>query len=152
MKRGAKSHIINSLLTSFVQSVRESICPRFFPQTSFLRRSVCTKTSGKYFPVQTSHSVNNQYCLVNASYETSNGSPCLDTIIQTLEMLWDLREAWKTRASRQVVLHAFSHQSGTSLRRSNPCQQSEATSTRWNRGKKASFLKLLESQVTHQVF
>jgi hypothetical protein len=28
-------------------------------QTSILRRSVCTKTSGKYFPVQTSLSVNN---------------------------------------------------------------------------------------------
>ena len=47
MKKGAKSHIINSLLTSFVRSVRESIHPRFFfAQTLLLRRSVSTKTSG----------------------------------------------------------------------------------------------------------
>jgi hypothetical protein len=32
-------------------------------QTSLLRRSVCTKTSGKYFPVQTSLSVNNPLSL-----------------------------------------------------------------------------------------
>jgi hypothetical protein len=32
-------------------------------QTSLLRRSVCTKTSGKYFPVQTSLSVNNPLLL-----------------------------------------------------------------------------------------
>ena len=30
----------------------------FFAQTSLLCRSVCTKTSGKYFPVLTSRSVN----------------------------------------------------------------------------------------------
>ena len=42
-------------LTSFARSVRESI---FFAQISLVRRSVCTKTSGKYFPVQTSDSVN----------------------------------------------------------------------------------------------
>ena len=30
----------------------------FYAPTSLLRRSVCTKTSGKHFPVQTSHSVN----------------------------------------------------------------------------------------------
>ena len=30
----------------------------FFAQTSLLRHSVCRKTSGKYFLVQTSHSVN----------------------------------------------------------------------------------------------
>ena len=40
-----------SYLTSFARSVRESI---FFAQISLVRRSVCTKTSGKYFPVQTS--------------------------------------------------------------------------------------------------
>ena len=56
MRNGTKSHIINSQLISFVQCVRESVCRRFFPHRR--RRSVCTKTSGKYFPVQTSHSVN----------------------------------------------------------------------------------------------
>ena len=30
VKKGTKSHIINFLLTSFVQSVRERICLRFF--------------------------------------------------------------------------------------------------------------------------
>ena len=37
----------------------------FFAQTSLLRRSVCTKTSGKYFPLQTSHSVNKPLVLNN---------------------------------------------------------------------------------------
>ena len=40
----------NVLLTSFARSVRESICILFFAPYS--------KTSGKYFPVQTSHLVN----------------------------------------------------------------------------------------------
>ena len=45
--------------SSFVWSVRESIYPRgFFVQTERRRSEVCTKTSGKYFPVETSHSVN----------------------------------------------------------------------------------------------
>jgi hypothetical protein len=34
-------------------------------QTSLLRRSVCMKTSGKYFPVQISLSVNNPLLSVN---------------------------------------------------------------------------------------
>ncbi len=46
-----QSHIINPLLTSFARSVRESILPSvFIAQTSLLRRSVCTKTSGNTFP------------------------------------------------------------------------------------------------------
>ena len=32
MKKGAKSCIVNSLLTLFVQSVRENICSRYFPR------------------------------------------------------------------------------------------------------------------------
>ena len=42
MKKGPKSHIVNSLLTSFVRSVLESIWPRFFPRRrrSFVARSV----------------------------------------------------------------------------------------------------------------
>ena len=45
-----QSHIINPLLTSFARSVRESIAFGFIAQTSLLRRSVCTKTSGNTFP------------------------------------------------------------------------------------------------------
>ncbi len=54
-----QSHIINPLLTSFARSVRESIAFVFIAQTSLLRRSVCTKTSGNTFPYRPSlHSVN----------------------------------------------------------------------------------------------
>ncbi len=42
-----QSHIINPLLTSFARSVLPSV---FIAQTSLLRRSVCTKTSGNTFP------------------------------------------------------------------------------------------------------
>ena len=47
-----QSHIINPLLTSFARFVRESIAFNsvFIAQTSLLRRSVCTKTSGNTFP------------------------------------------------------------------------------------------------------
>ncbi len=45
-----QSHIINPLLTLFARSVRESIAFGFIAQTSLLRRSVCTKTSGNTFP------------------------------------------------------------------------------------------------------
>ena len=45
-----QSHIINPLLTSFARSVRESLPSVFIAQTSLLRRSVCTKTSGNTFP------------------------------------------------------------------------------------------------------
>ena len=44
------SHIINSLLTSFHRSVGKIFVFAFFVKTSLFRRSVCTKTSCKYFP------------------------------------------------------------------------------------------------------
>ena len=45
-----QSHIINPLLTSFARSVRKGMPSVFIAQTSLLRRSVCTKTSGNTFP------------------------------------------------------------------------------------------------------
>ena len=44
-------------------------------QTSLLRRSVCTKTSGKYFPVQTSLSVNNS--LISIRVEIGKTRNCV---------------------------------------------------------------------------
>ena len=58
MPNECKHEAIKVLLTSFARFVQESFCLRLFAQTSLLRRLTCTKTSGKYFPVQTSHSVN----------------------------------------------------------------------------------------------
>ena len=45
-----QSHIINPLLTSFARSVRKVLPLVSIAQTSLLRHSVCTKTSGNTFP------------------------------------------------------------------------------------------------------
>ena len=61
-RKWRKSHIINTLLTSFARSVRENIYLLNFSHRprSFVAL-VCTKTWGKYFPVQTSHLVITTY-------------------------------------------------------------------------------------------
>ncbi len=45
-----QSHIINPLLTSFAGLYGKVLPSVFIAQTSLLRRSVCTKTSGNTFP------------------------------------------------------------------------------------------------------
>ena len=60
-----QSHIINLLLTSFARSVRKSIALGFYRSDENLRQ---------YFPVQTSHSVNNSlflYVLVISSFQNT---------------------------------------------------------------------------------
>ena len=52
MKGGIKSYEVNSLLTSLIRSVRESIYYWGFLQTTLLHRSVNMKISVKYFLVQ----------------------------------------------------------------------------------------------------
>ena len=63
MKKGAKYHVINSLLTSLIRSVRESICPRVFPSStrSFVAWSV-RKPRENNFPYRPhTRLISNQY-------------------------------------------------------------------------------------------
>ena len=78
MKKGTKSHIINSLLTSFVRSVRESICPRFFPHRpcSFVARSL-QKPQANTFPYRPyTRLISNQYYMVELAIRFVRKTTC----------------------------------------------------------------------------